>query len=616
MPNKTADGIRRALQTVSLLAVASLVFVGLTTAARRLSHHAVGAAEVIGLVLVAAILLGGVAARFARRVRKATVIELDLASLPAEADDLSLTALLGPRKLTMRELVDALGRAAADKRVAGLLIHTTFAQAGLAQVQDIRDAISGLRAAGKFAVAYCDEYNNASYYLATSCDEILLQPTGGVGLAGLARTPNFYKGAMDKLGVEFQAEGRWEYKSAADQITRTRMSRPFKESTQRLLDSSFGQIVAGVMARTGQTEKAVRALVDRGPFLAGEALDEGLVDTLLYRDQAIDRVKTKAGVKSSLLDLTVYNRRAKRAPGKGRPTTIAVITATGAIVSRRQGVDPIAGRTPMESDKVSAEIRKAVKDKRVKSIVLRVDSPGGSAIASEAIWRETVVAKEQNKPVVVSMGNVAASGGYYIAAAADRIVAQPGTITGSIGVISGKPLVAKAKRKLAIHAEELKTSAHAAMQSVNRPFQATELERFQAGLDDVYETFTSRVAQGRGLALEEVHTVARGRVWTGEDAHARGLVDELGGLTTAIRLAVELAGGKAGAPVKVVAFPKKQSPVSRVRAQKPQSSDDIAALASMLSAVVGPVRRLVAELGLVDRGALHCGLTDDDWLVR
>jgi protease-4 len=295
---------------------------------------------------------------------------------------------------------------------------------------------------------------------------------------------------------------------------------------------------------------------------------------------------------------------------------VAVITATGAIVSRKQGgVDPLAGRSPMEADKLSEAIRKATKDKRVKAILLRVDSPGGSAIASETIWHETVVAKENKKPVVVSMGNVAASGGYYISAAADRIVAQPGTITGSIGVISGKPIIAKAKRKLGVHPEELKTAANSAMYSPNRPFNETELERFEAGLDDVYDTFTSRVADGRGLTPEHVHAVARGRVWTGEDAHENGLVDALGGFTTALNLAKQIAGVKAEAPVKLVPFPKKQSPLARVRSQKRDSSDDIATLTSLLAAVAQPLRRIAAELG-AGHDTLHCGLVEDDWLIR
>jgi protease IV len=355
----------------------------------------------------------------------------------------------------------------------------------------------------------------------------------------------------------------------------------------------------------------VRALIDRGPFLSAEAEKEGLIDGVRYRDQAIERAKELAGPKASLLRLAAYKRRARRAPGKGRPATLAVITATGGIIQRKSGSgpDPIGGRNPMEADKVSEAIRKAVKDKRVKAIVLRVDSPGGSAIASETIWRETTLAREKKKPVIVSMGNVAASGGYYISTHADRIVAHPGTITGSIGVISAKPIVAKAKRKLGVHPEELKTSANAAMYSPNRPFNESEVKRFQAGLDGVYDTFTGHVMDGRGLTPEQVDTVARGRVWTGEDAHDLGLVDELGGFTTAIKLAKQVAGVKPDAPVKLLPFPKKASPLSQLREQPRQSSDDVGALLAL-------VRRIAARAGLVDPGTLHSGLDEDDWLFR
>jgi protease-4 len=214
------------------------------------------------------------------------------------------------------------------------------------------------------------------------------------------------------------------------------------------------------------------------------------------------------------------------------------------------------------------------------------------------------------------MGNVAASGGYYIAAAADRIVAQPATITGSIGVISLKPVIGKVKRKWGVNPEALTTSAHAAMYSPNHPFSESEYERFGAGLDNVYDTFTSRVADGRAMPQEAVHKVARGRVWTGVDAHECGLVDELGGLTTAIRLAKGLTGAKEDAPVKLIAFPKKQSFLSRLRTTKRESSDDLAAVAGLLRAVSAPLARAVDRLGLVDRGTLHCGLTEDDWLIR
>ncbi len=246
--------------------------------------------------------------------------------------------------------------------------------------------------------------------------------------------------------------------------------------------------------------------------------------------------------------------------------------------------------------------------------MLRVDSPGGSAIASETIWREVLNAKAKGKPVVVSMGNVAASGGYYISAGADRIVAQPGTVTGSIGVISGKPILAKAKRKIGINVEELKTSANAGLYSVNRPFSVSEKARFEAQLDDIYDTFTGRVAEGRGLTREQVHQVARGRVWTGADALERGLVDELGGLTAAIRLAKQVAGVAPDAKVKLVSFPKKQSALARLRTPKRESSDDIDTLLALAAALAPHARELTGLLSPPD--VLDCGLTEADWLHR
>jgi protease-4 len=617
--NKAAAGISRVLLGITVIALLGIAIVGVIAGERRLAHHTVGTVELLGVIVVAAFIVAGVVNRIARRIPKRTVVELDLAKFPAEAADTSPLAVISAKKPTLREIVDALARAAADKRVAGVFVHATFSEAGMAGIQEIRDALTRLRGAGKFAIAYSDSYSNGSYYLATACDEILLQPGGEVGLSGLALLPNFYKAMLDKAGIDIEAEGRWEYKSAADQITRSRFSRPSKENLEQILNSQFDQLVDGVVRRSGNTEREIRRLIDRGPFVAPEAEKEGLVDALAYRDQAIDRAKARAGDGASLLDVNAYGRRNKRQPGKGRPTTIAVITATGGIVSRAQGFDPIAGPNPMAADKISEAIRKAVDDKRVKAVLLRVNSPGGSSVASETIWRETVRAREKKKPVVVSMGNVAASGGYYIAAAADRIVAHPGTITGSIGVISGKPIVGRAKRKLGVHPEELKTSANAAMFSPNRPFNDSETERFRAGLDAVYADFTGRVVDGRGLTPAQVDKIARGRVWTGVDAHEVGLVDELGGFATAIDITKKLAGGKPDAPVKVLTFPKKAGPLARIRPPKRDSSDDIAALSSLAAiatALAGPLRRVAGELGLGDRGALWCGLNEDDWLIR
>jgi protease-4 len=253
----------------------------------------------------------------------------------------------------------------------------------------------------------------------------------------------------------------------------------------------------------------------------------------------------------------------------------------------------------------------------VRAIVMRVDSPGGSAVASDAIWRETVLARRAGKPLVVSMGNVAGSGGYYISAAADRIVAQPGTVTGSIGVIAGKPVVARAKDRIGFSVDEAHTSANALMWSLNRAFGDGERERFSKALDVVYDTFVTRVAEGRNLPRERVHEVARGRVWTGEDAQARGLVDTLGGFPAALAAARELAGVEPGAPLRTKPFPKRVSPLAALRGSRGESSDDLRARLSGVLDALGALGQLAAELGLSDdRGELHMQAEPHTWLIR
>jgi protease-4 len=407
---------------------------------------------------------------------------------------------------------------------------------------------------------------------------------------------------------------------------------------QRIVDSQFGQITAGVAETRGKTSDAVRQLADRAPLLADEARDAGLVDRVGYRDEALAQAKKRAGNGAELLYLARYAKRARRKPGKGRPATMAVITATGAIVPRHQRTNPLIGPSQIEADRTAAAIRQAARDKRVKAIVLRVDSPGGSAVASDTIWRETVLAREAGKPVIVTMGNVAASGGYYISAAADRIVAHPGTITGSIGVISGKPVIAKAKAKIGFTVDEVHTSANARLLSLNRVFTDTEQERFTRELDGIYDAFVAKVAEGRHLTRQRVHEIARGRVWTGEDAHAIGLVDALGGFPEALRLARELAGVDTGAPVRLKPFPKKASPVAALRGATGDSSEDpkaagsgstsggplgpigaiaMGSLGARAGGPLGAIAQLIRELSVTRaRGVLHLGSEPEEWFIR
>src|SRR2546422_5778660 len=315
----------------------------------RLAHHVTAFVETVAMVVAAALALAAACARLGRGVPRHAILEVDLAHLPPEVADTGVLAQVrgDAKQLSMRETVQALERAAADKRVAGLFVHVRFTAGGLAQIQELRDALIGLRTAGKFTVAFADTFGelgggNGCYYLATGCDEIILQPSGEVGLVGLAREVTFIRGALDRVGVEPVFEGRHEYKSAASQLLGTRFSDPEREQMQRIVDSQFGQITAGVAETRGKMSDEVRRLADRAPLLADEARDAGLVDRVGYRDEALAQAKKRAGNGAELLYLAKYAKRARKS-GKGRPATMAVITATGAIVPRHQRTNPLIG---------------------------------------------------------------------------------------------------------------------------------------------------------------------------------------------------------------------------------------------------------------------------------
>jgi protease IV len=364
-------------------------------------------------------------------------------------------------------------------------------------------------------------------------------------------------------------------------------------------------LVAGIAAARGLTEDKVRDLVDRGPLLADEALEAGLVDRLAYRDEVYAEVREQAGDNAQLRYVGRYGRMqglGGRLPQPGRPQdAVALINGLGPIRlgrSGRGGPLPGQGGTAMGSDTIGAAFRAAVKDDRVKAIVFRVNSPGGSAVASDAIWREVVLARKAGKPVIVSMGNVAASGGYFVAMAADTIVAQPGTITGSIGVVTGKAVINGLLERIGIGMGTVAEGAHARMYSATKDFSESEWERVNTALDRIYADFTGKVAQGRGLSRERVHELARGRVWTGADAKANGLVDELGGLDRALDLARKKAGLPQDAPVR--GYPH-TSPLERLR--PPESSEDRTAASARFDAW-GALGGIAARLGLPAAGPL------------
>jgi protease-4 len=544
------------------------------------------------------------------------ILELDLTDGLAEgppADPVS--ALLTMRQMRLPDVLEGLKRASQDSRVRALVVKVGGSRVGLAKIQELRTAITAFRLSGKLTVAWTESFGefvrgNLPYYLATAFDRIYLQPTGTLGLTGIAVEQVFLHDALAKLGVDFQSGKRYEYKSAADQFTETGFTAPAREAATRLAESVAEQLTTAIVESRGKTPQQARELLDRGPFLAQQAVDEGLVDGLAYRDEVYDQVRREAGSDATLLYLQRYQRThaftevSRRLRQQTHPEKfVAMIYAHGTI---RQGR---SGRNGMGSDTVAAALRAVAADEKARAVVLRVNSPGGSATASDVIWREVVRIRAAGKPVIVSMGDVAASGGYFIAAPADVIVTQPGTITGSIGVIMGKPVLREMFGRAGVSTDTAAEGGNATMFSLSRPFTESEWERINVWLDAIYNDFTEKVASGRRLSVERVHELARGRVWSGADAIANGLADEAGGMHEAIAIARRRGGLPANAPVRV--YPRlgpldqlRPAESSEARPAAAPSVDPAAALLSAFTEGWGPAWQFAVAAGLPPYGPL------------
>lgn len=528
----------------------------------------VGLLASVGFLVVAAVVVVAIWAHGLQRwaaaeleVPDQTVLSLDLSEGLVEArPDNPLAQLSLGQVLTMREAVEALEAAGEDDRVQGLVARLGIGALGIAQVQELRQAIGAFRDHGKFTVAFAESFGEAGdgtlhYYLASGFDEVWLQPSGGFDVTGVAVEAPFLREALDKLGIVPRLDQREEYKGAMNTFTDRQLPQPQRENLQQLLESWLAQIARDIAAARGEGEGAVRAAIDSAPLPSDAAVERGLVDRLGYWDEVNDAVLAEAGENAELLPLASYAEAHDPLPTPG--PTVALIYGVGPVVLAGGEDDSLIGEGVMASDTVAEAIASAVEDSEIAAIVLRIDSPGGSYVASDAIWREVQLAREANKPLIVSMSNVAASGGYFVAAPAHKIVALPGTVTGSIGVVSGKLILTGLWDKLGINWDGVEAGAAAGYWSMNRDFSPEEWARLQASLDRVYADFTGKVAAGRSMAPEAVAAVAKGQVWTGEDAKELGLVDELGGLGDALALAAEAAGAPGQRPeVKVLPEPR------------------------------------------------------------
>ncbi len=538
-------------------------------------------------------------------VPRLTVLELNLErNLPEYVPGNPIAEVLFPDAITVRDMVEGLHRAASDGRVVALLARVGNSGMGLARLQELRDAVRVFGESGKPAVVYAETFGefgpgNGSYYLATAFDEIYLQPSGVVGLTGLIAETPFIRGTLEKFGIVPRLDHRREYKNAKNFYTERQYTSAHEEATQAVMNSQFDQLVRGIADKRGLSPEAVRELFDTGPFLSKGALEAGLIDGLAYRDEVYEHVKEQVDEGATYLTLGKYLKRIENDDEHGE--TVALIYGVGDVTRGKSDFDPTSGETTMGSDTVARAFRDAVRNQDVEAILFRIDSPGGSYVASDAIWRETVRAREAGKPVVVSMGDVAGSGGYFVAMAADRIVAQPGTITGSIGVLAGKMLTSGFWEKTGISWDEVHTSAHSAMWTGTKDFSDEEWSVFQAWLDTVYEDFTDKVAEGRSLPIERVLDVARGRIWTGEDARKLGLVDELGGYQTALKLIREAAQLPPDAELRLQVFPRAKSTWEYLLEHGIVRSSDSAAASAFVHTVrkLQPVVTLARRLGLV-----------------
>ncbi|MCK6526417.1 signal peptide peptidase SppA [Myxococcota bacterium] len=457
------------------------------------------------------------------------------------------------------EVDSALRKAAKDDRILGVILKIGDLGVGMAKVQELRDAVLRYRAeSGKHVVAWAEALGNKEYYLASAADSIYMPPEGMVFFNGLAFNVTFYKGTLDKLGVEAEYARIGKYKSAVEPMTREGMSEANREMMESLASDLFERVVEGVASGRKMTREQVLAVIQDPPMTAGDARAAGLVDDLVYRDQLEDSLKPADAEEWKLTSLDDYRRVPGSSLGLGVGPKVAVIFAEGAINSgESQPPGPLGGGPVMGSDTVARAIRKARKDASIKAIVLRVDSPGGSGLASDIVWRETQLAREAGKPVVASMSDFAASGGYYISMGADAIVAQPSTLTGSIGVYAGKINLEELFQKIGVTVETIQRGPYANLFSGDRPFSPEERGKLERYIETFYRTFIEKAAEGRKLGADQVDAVARGRVWTGHQAKEIGLVDSLGGFREALRIAKEKAGIADSQEVSLVLLPEK-----------------------------------------------------------
>jgi protease-4 len=553
----------------------------------------------IGLASVALVVLGVVAALHFRAPRPAVpdtaILKIDLnRSYREGADTDAVMNLVGTPSDSFVRLVTTIHHAALDPRVKGLVARTGDMSLGFAETEELRDAVTAFRAKGKFAYVFAESFGDlgggtGAYYLASGFDRIWLQPVGSLGLTGIAVEMPFLKGLLDKVGIGTDFSRRGDYKTAETELTGTALLPTDKTALAGMTQSLYDQVVAGIAAGRHLKPDAVKAIIDGGPYMTAEALDAHLIDAVGYRDDMEHAALAEADG-SAFISLDRYADAVSAEEPPGRPV-VALLRAVGPIVSGSNDGSDLGGTDTVASDDLVKALDQVAHDPKVRAVVLRIDSPGGSQVASETVWHAVRQLRAAGKPVVVSMGDEAASGGYYIAAGADRIVAEPGTLTGSIGVFGGKFVADGLWQKLGVSWDGTQLGQNADIASSNRHFSPAERQRFEAMLDDSYQAFIQRVAEGRHIDPAKAAGLAGGRVWTGAQAKDNGLVDELGGLDKAVDLAGKIAKLPADQPVSLVAYPAPRSLLTTLHAKLDGDDEE---------ASVFPDRGVLARLGRLE----------------
>ncbi len=469
--------------------------------------------------------------------------------------DFSLEFLSQGAPTTMLDLRNLFEKAAADDRIGMVALYCQDLQVGWARAQEIRSDIEKFKQSGKPVLALLAGGDSLDYYVASAADEVYILPEALLDVRGFRAEVSFYKDTLAKIGVEAEMENVGKYKSAVEPYSRSEMSDAFREVTNSILDEIYEQFLTATAESRGKTLDEMRAIVDEGPFLSSKALEAGLVDGTLYEDEFQDKLKEKLGVEElAEVNQRRYRRISLDSLGLGGDNKVAVVYAVGTIMQGDSDTDPVFGSRILGSDSFVETLRRVREDDDTKAVILRVDSPGGDAFASDEIWREMQLLKDA-KPLVVSMSDVAASGGYYLAMTEAPLVAYPATYTGSIGVFFGKLNLRGLYEKIGVKKEILTRGRYADIYTDYRSLTETERAKLREGIEETYRVFVQKVADARGKSWDEIHEVAQGRVWLGTQAEQNGLIDEIGGFDKAIEVAKREAGLEADDKVRLVTYP-------------------------------------------------------------